>query len=75
MVNPDLNAIRQRFSDSGRKHKPWARAKGLNPDTFEAFMLGRYSPKRGTVIPRIVEALKADRLWVANKKQEVKSAA
>lgn len=75
MTNPDIDAIRRRFSDTGRKHKPWARAKNINPDTFERFMQGRYTPRRGAVLPQIIRELKADGLWVALKKADTKSAA
>jgi len=69
-VNPDLPAIKKLFTDSGRKLKTWARVKGLNPDTFDAFMQGRFNPPTGgPVRDSFVAALKADKLWVAQKKQ------
>lgn len=64
MLTPDIPAIKARFIDSGRKYTAWARAKGINPDTFQSFLIGRFLPKEGEVIERIVASLKADGLWV-----------
>jgi hypothetical protein len=67
----NLPATRKRFIKSGRKYRPWAIIKGINPETFAKFMLGTFRPAPGDETERkFLAALESDGLLVLKKKKE-----
>lgn len=65
----DLEATREKFLASGRKFRPWAILKGLNPESFARMMDGSRVPVSGGEVERkFLAALQADGLLVLKKK-------
>jgi lambda repressor-like predicted transcriptional regulator len=54
----NLLATRQKLLDRGFTLAGFARANGINPDTFKAFFQGKYKPTKGEVLSAIHKSLK-----------------
>lgn len=63
----NLCATKQKLLDAGFTLAGFARANGINPDTFKAFFYGKYKPQKGEVIDRIHLALRSAGLVVESK--------
>lgn len=71
----DREATRAKFISTGRKFRPWALLKGLNPDSVGHLMNGSQLPVSGGKLEqKILAALEEDGLLVLKKKRVRKAA-